>query len=107
MKKHISFNDLLMFVAMMFVVYMLLCFGTIFSSCSNNQPQEIIKLQKELEKKNELIKAYERFRFVALQIYVSEVDNTGDTYDSSDKGVEFWHSNNRIDSIANSMIEVK
>lgn len=61
----------------------------------NKQLTEIIERQKKL------IEKYKQFEDISVQIYINQVDSTGDTFDSSDDGVLFWNTLSEIDSLRN------
>ena len=61
----------------------------------NKQLTEIIERQKKL------IEKYKQFENISVQIYINQVDSTGDTFDASDDGVLFWNTLSEIDSLKN------
>lgn len=85
------------------IVLMWLC--SILSGCStgnihNEQDlKEIDTLKLQLSRRDLIINQYEQFRTVAIDIYIDQVDSTGDGFDESDKGVDFWLNNAKIDSL--------
>lgn len=60
---------------------------------------EVERLRIKLGQKDAIIKAYEQFRTTAIDIYLTEVDSTGDGFDETDKGVDFWTQSADIDSL--------
>jgi len=60
---------------------------------------EVERLRVKLGQKDAIIKAYEQFRTTAIDIYLTEVDSTGDGFDETDKGVDFWTQSADIDSL--------
>ena len=59
------------------------------------------KLTKIIERQKKLIEKYKQFEDISIQIYINQVDSTGDTFDSSDDGVLFWNTLSEIDSLKN------
>lgn len=80
-----------------------LFFAALLQGCTNEEMSgyrhEIEFLQGEIYKKNQLIGEYEKFREVSKEIYLEEVDSTGDTYSEGDKGCEFWNTYLKIDTL--------
>ena len=93
-------KEIAMMFAIILVGILVLFCSAIVSSCSSYHTTED-SLRTELKHKNELINAYEAFRKTAILIYVTQVDSTGDGFDESDDGVDFWYKSARIDSIGN------
>ena len=93
-------KEIAMMFAIILVGILVLFCSAIVSSCSPYHTTED-SLRIELKHKNELINAYEEFRKTAILIYVTQVDSTGDGFDESDDGVDFWYKSARIDSIGN------
>ena len=65
------------------------------TECDNKRLTEIIERQKKL------IEKYKQFEDISVQIYINQVDSTGDTFDGSDDGVLFWNTLSKIDSLKN------
>ena len=59
------------------------------------------KLTEIIERQKKLIEKYKQFEDISIQIYINQVDSTGDTFDSSDDGVLFWNTLSEIDSLKN------
>ena len=59
------------------------------------------KLTEIIERQKKLIEKYKQFEDISVQIYINQVDSTGDTFDSSDDGVLFWNTLSEIDSLKN------
>lgn len=80
------------------VVCTILC---MISCCSYQATDhtEVERLRIKLGQKDAIIKAYEQFRTTAIDIYLTEVDSTGDGFDETDKGVDFWTQSADIDSL--------
>lgn len=93
-------KEIAMMLAIILVGILVLFCSAIVSSCSSYHTTED-SLRTELKHKNELINAYESFRKTAILIYVTQVDSTGDGFDESDDGIDFWYKSARIDSIGN------
>lgn len=72
-------------------------------SSSNQMTEHLMEendsLKVKLGQRDNLIQHYENFRAAATYIYISEVDSTGDGFDNSDEGCEFWREDSAIDSI--------
>lgn len=66
------------------------------STDSNNK-----RLTEIIERQKKLIEKYKQFEDISVQIYINQVDSTGDTFDSSDDGVLFWNTLSEIDSLKN------
>lgn len=79
----------------------------VMSSCTS--PDQYIEhlmeendsLKVKLGQRDNLIRHYEEFKDIATYIYISEVDSTGDGFDSSDDGCKFWRQSQTIDSLTN------
>lgn len=99
-------KEIAMMLVILLVGILVLFCSAIFSSCSSYHTTED-SLRLELKHKNELINAYEAFRRTAILIYVTQVDSTGDGFDESDDGIDFWYKSARIDSIGNKSHFVK
>ena len=59
------------------------------------------RLTEIIERQKKLIEKYKQFEEISVQIYINQVDSTGDTFDSSDDGVLFWNTLSEIDSLKN------
>ena len=111
MKKWLSnygidgWMDLVNLIGVFMLLGFLLFALIITTGCSSSDQmmehlmEENDSLKVKLGQRDNLIQHYEDFRAVATYIYISEVDSTGDGFDSSDKGCEFWREDNAIDSI--------
>lgn len=103
-----DFINLLTLFVLGFIALAMTC---IMSSCSSSTDyvkhleEENDRLKIELGQRDNIIQHYEEFRNTALDIYISEVDSTGDTYDGSDNGCRFWHESLTIDSLLATTIE--
>lgn len=51
--------------------------------------------------KTQLIDALENYYMCAHNIYETQIDSTGDTFDETDEGVEYWKTYYRVDSLLN------
>lgn len=56
---------------------------------------------KTLTYKIALINALKDYYVCAHNIYTTKVDSTGDTFDCTDQGVEYWNAWDRVDSLLN------
>lgn len=65
---------------------------------TENDKKQLIKI---IERQKKLIEKYKQFENISVQIYINQVDSTGDTFDSSDDGVLFWNTLSEIDSLKN------
>lgn len=83
-----------------FLATIIVC-GIFGSCCSYNAQdhEEIDKLKLEISQQDQIIRAYESFRNIAIDVYINQVDSTGDGFDESDKGVDFWNKSADIDSL--------
>lgn len=59
------------------------------------------QLLEIIERQKKLIEKYKQFEDISVQIYINQVDSTGDTFDGSDDGVLFWNTLSEIDSLKN------
>ena len=66
------------------------------STDSNNK-----RLTEIIERQKKLIEKYKQFEEISVQIYINQVDSTGDCFDGSDDGVLFWNTLSEIDSLKN------
>lgn len=66
------------------------------STDSNNK-----RLTEIIERQKKLIEKYKQFEEISVQIYINQVDSTGDTFDECDDGVLFWNTLSEIDSLKN------
>lgn len=69
------------------------------AQCSTEHDNK--KLTEIIERQKKLIEKYKQFEDIAVQIYINQVDSTGDTFDGSDDGVLFWNTLSEIDSLKN------
>lgn len=69
------------------------------AQCSTEHDNK--RLTEIIEKQKKLIEKYKQFEDISVQIYINQVDSTGDTFDSSDDGVLFWNTLSEIDSLKN------
>lgn len=69
------------------------------AQCSTDSDNK--KLTEIIERQKKLIEKYKQFEDISVQIYINQVDSTGDTFDSSDDGVLFWNTLSEIDSLKN------
>ena len=65
---------------------------------TENDKKQLIKI---IEKQKKLIEKYKQFEDISVQIYINQVDSTGDTFDECDDGVLFWNTLSKIDSLKN------
>lgn len=69
------------------------------AQCSTKRDKK--QLTEIIERQKKLIEKYKQFENISVQIYINQVDSTGDTFDSSDDGVLFWNTLSEIDSLKN------
>lgn len=69
------------------------------AQCSTERDNK--RLTEIIERQKKLIEKYKQFEDISVQIYINQVDSTGDTFDSSDDGVLFWNTLSEIDSLRN------
>ncbi len=79
------------------LVFLLMWLTAILSGCTSGDRVET--LEKKVEHQQQIIDAYEEFRTIAVKVYVNQVDSTGDGFDESDDGLDFWLSCQKIDDI--------
>lgn len=65
---------------------------------TENDKKQLIKI---IERQKKLIEKYKQFEDISVQIYINQVDSTGDCFDGSDDGVLFWNTLSEIDSLKN------
>lgn len=89
---------------MVIVVFLTMTACTV-SKCSNdNTDKDMIEFLRGQAIQHEmLIKEYENFRQLSKDIYINQVDSTGDGFDETDKGIDFWRAYERIDSLTNTI----
>ena len=85
-------------VGTIILVFVLMWLTAILSGCTSEN--EVTDLEKKVEHQQQIIDAYEQFRTIAVKVYINQVDSTGDGFDESDDGVDFWLSCQKIDEIA-------
>lgn len=69
------------------------------AQCSTEHDNK--KLTEIIERQKKLIEKYKQFEDISVQIYINQVDSTGDCFDGSDDGVLFWNTLSEIDSLKN------
>lgn len=69
------------------------------AQCSTERDNK--RLTEIIERQKKLIEKYKQFEDISVQIYINQVDSTGDTFDGSDDGVLFWNTLSEIDSLRN------
>ena len=79
------------------LVFLLMWLTAILSGCTSEDRVET--LERKVEHQQQIIDAYEQFRTIAVKVYINQVDSTGDGFDESDDGVDFWLSCQKIDDI--------
>lgn len=79
------------------LVFILMWLTAILSGCTSEDRVET--LERKVEHQQQIIDAYEQFRTIAVKVYINQVDSTGDGFDESDDGVDFWLSCQKIDDI--------
>ena len=72
---------------------------SVVAQCSTERNNK--RLTEIIERQKKLIEKYKQFEDISIQIYINQVDSTGDTFDSSDDGVLFWNTLSEIDSLKN------
>lgn len=77
------------------LVFLLMWLTAILSGCTSES--EVATLEKKVAHQQQIIDAYEEFRTIAIKVYVNQVDSTGDGFDESDDGIDFWLSCQKID----------
>lgn len=81
------------------IVLVLIILPIAIAQCSTKRDEK--QLTEIIERQKKLIEKYKKFEDISVQIYINQVDSTGDTFDSSDDGVLFWNTLSEIDSLKN------
>ena len=81
------------------VLIISLSINSAIAQCSTEHDNK--RLTEIIERQKKLIEKYKQFEDISIQIYINQVDSTGDTFDSSDDGVLFWNTLSEIDSLKN------
>lgn len=81
------------------VLILCLSLTSAIAQCSTERDNK--RLTEIIERQKKLIEKYKQFEDISVQIYINQVDSTGDTFDSSDDGVLFWNTLSEIDSLKN------
>ena len=98
MKNKIMKNETKFLIANMIGLVLIISPSAI-AQCSTKRNNK--RLTEIIEKQKKLIEKYKQFEDISVQIYINQVDSTGDTFDSSDDGVLFWNTLSEIDSLKN------
>lgn len=87
-------------IPVLVIVLTILCVN-IFCSCTSNtiDNTEIENLKLKILIRDRALKEYENFRQLSKDIYINQVDSTGDGFDETDKGVDFWRTYEKIDTL--------
>lgn len=83
-------------IPVLLIVFMIQCIN-----CTNNT--EVENLKFEILIRDRALKEYENFRQLSKDIYINQVDSTGDGFDETDKGVDFWNIYERIDTLVHTI----
>lgn len=81
------------------IIILSLSITSTFAFCSTERDKK--QLMEIVERQRKLIEKYKQFEDISVQIYINQVDSTGDTFDGSDDGVLFWNTLSEIDSLRN------
>ena len=101
MKNKIMKNETKLLVVNLIglVLIISLSINSAIAQCSTERNDK--RLTEIIERQKKLIEKYKQFEDISIQIYINQVDSTGDTFDSSDDGVLFWNTLSEIDSLKN------
>lgn len=81
------------------VLIICLSINSAIAQCSTDSDNK--RLTEIIERQKKLIEKYKKFEDISVQIYINQVDSTGDCFDGSDDGVLFWNTLSEIDSLKN------
>lgn len=81
------------------VLIICLSINSAIAQCSTERDNK--RLTEIIERQKKLIEKYKQFENISVQIYINQVDSTGDCFDGSDDGVLFWNTLSEIDSLKN------
>lgn len=84
-------------IGLVLIIFLLLT--PAIAQCSAKRDNK--RLTEIIERQKKLIEKYKQFEDISVQIYINQVDSTGDTFDGSDDGVLFWNTLSEIDSLKN------
>ena len=98
MKNKIMKNETKFLIANM-IGLVLIISPIAVARCSTDSDNK--KLTEIIERQKKLIEKYKQFENISVQIYINQVDSTGDTFDECDDGVLFWNTLSEIDSLKN------
>ena len=101
MKNKIMKNETKLLVVNLIglVLIISLSINSAIAQCSTERDNK--QLTKIIERQKKPIEKYKQFEDLSIQIYINQVDSTGDTFDGSDDGVLFWNTLSEIDSLKN------
>ena len=101
MKNKIMKNETKLLVVNLIglVLIISLSINSAIAQCSTDSDNK--RLTEIIERQKKLIEKYKQFEDISIQIYINQVDSTGDTFDGSDDGVLFWNTLSEIDSLKN------
>lgn len=94
-------NETKHFIVDMLGLVLIICLSvtSAIAQCSTERDEK--QLTEIIERQKKLIEKYKQFEDISVQIYINQVDSTGDTFDGSDDGVLFWNTLSEIDSLKN------
>ena len=94
-------NETKLLVVNLIGLVLIICLSvtSAIAQCSTKRDKK--QLTEIIERQKKLIEKYKQFEEISVQIYINQVDSTGDTFDSSDDGVLFWNTLSEIDSLKN------
>ena len=101
MKNKIMKNETKFLIADLIGLVLIICLLAISVTAQCSTDSDNKKLTEIIERQKKLIEKYKQFEDISVQIYINQVDSTGDTFDSSDDGVLFWNTLSEIDSLKN------
>ena len=98
MKNKIMKNETKLIIANI-IGLVLVISPSVVAQCSTERDNK--RLTEIIERQKKLIEKYKQFEDISVQIYINQVDSTGDCFDGSDDGVLFWNTLSEIDSLKN------
>lgn len=106
MKKNLkeALSEIWIPISTILLTFLLMWFVAILQGCTSTRDDDAT--MEKIERQSKIIDAYEEFRTIAVKIYINQVDSTGDGFDESDDGVNFWLSCKKIDDIVNNTEEL-
>lgn len=94
-------NETKLLVVNLIELVLIICLlsSSAMAQCSADDDKK--RLTEIIERQKKLIEKYKQFEDISVQIYINQIDSTGDCFDGSDDGVLFWNTLSEIDSLKN------